>query len=147
MVHRTQHRIRRLAALLTVALLLATCGAAQAASRTRVLGASFFALGVGLKLGGTVVGGGAAETYDAYLLTADQAELTALRDDYESERRLGQGLSAAGNGLLAAGVLFGALSLLRGGSDAGGGVAQAPPIALTHNVARRELGFLWRHGF
>jgi hypothetical protein len=146
-VHRTRHRIRGSVALLTVALLLMACGSAQAASRTRVLGASFFALGLGLKLGGTIVSSGAAETYDAYLLTADQAELIALRDDYDSERRLGQGLSGAGNGLLAAGVLFATLSLLRGGPDAGEQVAQAPPITLTHSVARRELGVLWRHGF
>ncbi len=147
MVHRTQHRIRRSAALLAVALLLITGGSAQAASRTRVLGAGLFTLGIGLKLGGAVVAGGAAETYDSYLLTADQAELTALRDDYDGGRRLSQGLSGAGNGLLAAGVLFATLSLLRGAPDAGGELAQAPPIALTHNAARRELGVLWQHGF
>jgi hypothetical protein len=146
-VHRTQHRTRRSAAALALALLLVACGSAQAVSKTRVLGASFFALGLSLKLGGAVVGGGAAETYDDYLLTADQAALTALRDDYDSERRLGQGLSGTGNGFLAAGVLFATLSLLRSSRDASDGLAQAPAIALTHNAARRELGVLWRHGF
>ncbi len=106
MVHRTQHRTRRSAAALGLALLLVACGSAQAVSKTRVLGASFFALGLSLKLGGAVVGGGAAETYDDYLLTADQAALSALGDDYDRGRRLGQGLSGTGNGFLAAGVHF-----------------------------------------
>lgn len=122
-------------------------GSAQAAGRARVLGATFFALGIGLKFGGAVVGTGAAETYDDYLLTADQSELTALREDFKSEQRLGRGLSGAGNGLLAAGLLFATLSLLRNASDGGEEVAQAPPITLTRDRGRRELGLQWSYGF
>jgi hypothetical protein len=149
-LHRKMPLIRRSATVLAVTLLVLASGTAHAAGRARTLGVGCFALGIGLKFGGVVVGTGAAETYDDYLLTADQSRLIALREDFRSERRLGRGLSGAGNGLLAAGILFATLSLLRDasdGGDVGEELAQAPPISLTHNGARRELGVLWRYGF
>ena len=147
MLHRRMLLIRRSVTALIVTLLVLASGSVHAAGRARTLGVGCFALGIGLKFGGVVVGTGAAETYDDYLLTADRARLTALREDFRSERRLGRGLSGAGNGLLVAGVLFATLSLLRDSSDAGEQLAHAPPISLTHDRARRELGVLWRHGF
>ena len=147
MPHRRMPLIRRSATVLAVTLFVFASGSAHAAGRARAVGVGCFALGIGLKFGAVVVGTGAAETYDDYLLTADQSRLTALREDFRSERRLGRGLSRAGNGLLAAGILFATLSLLGDSSDGGEQLAQAPPLSLTHNGARRELGVLWRYGF
>lgn len=153
MVHRSKFPIRWFAVALAVAMLVLASGSAQAAGRSRVLGVSFFVLGIGLKFGGAVVGTGAAETYDDYLLTADQGQLTTLREDFRSERRLSDGLSGAGNGLLAAGLLFATLSLLRDSADGGDSgdalaLAQAPPsITLTRGVTRRDLGIQWNYGF
>lgn len=76
--------------------LFAIVSPAQAVDRSRLLTIGLFTSGVGLKFGSAIVASSAQDTYDQYLSTGLQADITKYRDDYKTKRDLSMGLSRTG---------------------------------------------------
>ena len=100
-----------------------------------------------MKFGGAIVGKGANETYDDYLLTAVQSDIATLRDDYDSKRTLSDGLSGAGDACLVIGALLTVYSVIRSGDDAGPRTAELPAFSITPDFRQRQVAALWRRAF
>ncbi|MBM3216036.1 hypothetical protein FJZ36_14100 [Candidatus Poribacteria bacterium] len=110
---------------------------AHAAPRSRVYGATLFVLGVGARFAAAMTDAQSQSTYDDYLLTARQADIRRFHDDYRSKRRLSQGLSRSGAGMIAVGVLFTAYAALR--------PDESPPM--TASADRDSVRLAWNHPF
>ncbi len=89
-----------------VVILMATVSSARAVDRTRVLTIGLFTSGVALKFGSVFVANSAQDTYDQYLSTGIQTDLTKHRDDYKSKRNLSLGMSRTGIGCVGLAVLI-----------------------------------------
>ena len=105
-----------------------------------MLGTGLFVIGVGMKFGGVVVGSQARETYDDYLVTADQSRIATLKSDFRSQRRLGDGLSNTADGLMVAGALLAIYSLLKVQPDEE--AASNTRVSSLSASLRRRSGFL-----
>lgn len=88
-----------------VVILMATVSPAQA-DRSRVLTIGLFASGVVLKFGSAFVAASAQDTYDQYLSTGIQSDITMHRDNYESQRNLSIAMSRTGIGFVGVAVLI-----------------------------------------
>ncbi len=89
-----------------VAILMATVSPAQSADRSRILTIGLFTSGVALKFGSIFVANSAQDTYDKYLSTGIQSDITKHRDDYETQRSLTIGMSRTGIGFVGFAVLI-----------------------------------------
>ena len=89
-----------------VVTLIATVSPARAADRSRMLTIGLFTSGVALKFGSVFIASSAQDTYDQYLSTGIQADMTKHRDDYKSKRDLSIGLSRTGIGFVGLAVLI-----------------------------------------
>ena len=76
------------------------------ADRSRVLTIGLFASGVALKFGSVFVASSAQDTYDQYLSTGIQSDITMHRDNYESQRNLSIAMSRTGIGFVGVAVLI-----------------------------------------
>jgi hypothetical protein len=122
------------------ALLLAAPRSSDAAPTGRVLGGALFVAGAGLHIGGIFAGNDASAIYDDYLLTASQAEIRTLRDEYAARRRTSRGLRGSGAGLMVAGALWVALSALHTDDS-------PAPVVFLPRRSERGLGVGWRRRF
>ncbi len=86
--------------------LMATVSPARAVDRSRVLTLGLFASGVALKFGSAFVATSAQDTYDQYLSSGIQADITKHREDYRSKRDLSVGMSRTGIGFVGLAVLI-----------------------------------------
>ena len=84
---------------------MVTAFPARAADRSRVLTIGLFASGVALKFGSIFVANSAQDTYDEYLSTGIQTDLTTHRDDYKTQRDVSLGMSRTGIGFVGLAIL------------------------------------------
>ena len=89
-----------------VVILMLTVSPARAANRSRVLTIGLFTTGVALKFGSAFVANSAQDTYDQYLSTGIQSDITKHREDYETQRNLSIGLSRTGVAFVGVAVLI-----------------------------------------
>lgn len=82
------------------------------ADRSRVLTIGLFASGVALKFGSVFVSNSAQDTYDQYLSTGIQDDITKYRDDYTTKQNLSIGMSRTGIGFVGFAVLISVLDQL-----------------------------------
>ena len=94
-----------------VTILMATVSPARA-DRTRVLTIGLFTSGVALKFGSIFVANSAQDTYDQYLSTGIQSDITKHRDDYRSMSGLSVGMSRTGIGFVGLAVFISVLDQL-----------------------------------
>ena len=87
-------------------LVMGTAFPARAADRSRVLTIGLFASGVALKFGSIFVANSAQDTYDEYLSTGIQTDLTTHRDDYKTQRDVSLGMSRTGVGFVGLAILI-----------------------------------------
>ena len=99
-------RIRLRILICCVATLMATVAPAEAVDRSRVLTIGLFTSGIALKFGSVFVATSAQDTYDQYLSTGIQSDITKYRDDYKSKRNLSIGMSRTGIGFVGLAVLI-----------------------------------------
>ena len=129
-----------------LAILAGTCAPASAASTSRILGAGLFIAGIGLKMGGIVTGNDARASIDDYLMTANQTELAMLKEDVRSQKELSRSLSNTADGLMIAGALLAAYSLLRASTEqAAEATLLDSPVRM--EPRRRSLALLWERRF
>ncbi len=135
-----------LGGVVAVAILVGACGPASAASTSRVFGTGLFVAGIGLKMGGIITGSDAQSAIDDYLVTANQNTLATLREDVRSQRELSRSLSSTADGLMVAGALLAAYSLLRAGQQER---AEATLLRTRVRMAPRRgaLALLWERRF
>jgi len=88
------------------AIAMLTVSPTRAADRSRVLTIGLFASGVALKFGSVFVANSAQGTYDEYLTTGIQSDITKHRDDYKTKRDLSFGMSRTGVGFVGLAVLI-----------------------------------------
>ena len=93
-------------AICCVVLVIVTTFPARAADRSRVLTVGLFASGVALKFGSIFVAKTAQDTYDEYLSTGIQSDLTKYRDDYKTQRDVSLGMSRTGIGFVGLAILI-----------------------------------------
>ena len=129
--------------LLIGALLFAIGGGmeAKAGSKVKVFGATLFVAGMGVKFGGILTKNTANQTYDDYLTTAVAADIQTLREDYRSQKRLADGLSAGGNGMMVAGALLTAYAIVRSND------AMTPALSFVPARNGRPWYVAWRRRF
>ena len=89
-----------------VVIVMVTAFPARAADRSRVLTIGLFASGVALKFGSIFVANSAQDTYDEYLSTGIQTDLTTHRDDYKTQRDVSLGMSRTGIGFVGLAILI-----------------------------------------
>ena len=95
-----------------VLILLLTSQHADAARRSRVASIAFFASGMGLQLGGTLLKASAQDRYDAYLNAAIQADIQTHKDAFLVRRNASTIMSGVGLGCVGLAVLFSVYSQL-----------------------------------
>ena len=100
------HRLRLPILICSVITLIATVAPAEATDRSRVLTIALFTSGVALKFGSVFVTTSAQDTYDQYLSTGIQSDITKYRDDYKTKRNLSIGMSRTGIGFVGLAVLI-----------------------------------------
>ena len=89
-----------------IVIVMITVPPTPAADRSRVLTIGLFASGVALKFGSVFVANSAQDTYDQYLSTGIQSDITKYRDDYKTKRDLSMGLSRTGIAFVGFAVLI-----------------------------------------
>lgn len=89
-----------------IAALMVMVAPVQAMDRSRVLTIGLFTSGIALKFGSVFVATSAQDTYDQYLSTGIQSDITKYRDDYKTQRNLSIGMSRTGIGFVGLAVLI-----------------------------------------
>jgi len=121
---------------------------AQAADKARVLTIALFVSGIGLKFGSVFVGESAQESYNEYLSTAVQSEISDRRDDYTGKRDLGLAMSRTGVGFVGLAVIisvFDQLDLIGKSSEA----SEPTLMQLTprYNARTHETALMFQRRF
>lgn len=100
------NRLRLPILICCVVTLIATVAPAEATDRSRMLTIALFTSGVALKFGSVFVATSAQDTYDQYLSTGIQSDITKYRNDYKTQRNLSIGMSRTGIGFVGLAVLI-----------------------------------------
>ena len=130
-----------------IVILVAVVTPAQAVDRSRLLTIGLFTSGVGLKLGSVIVASSAQDTYDQYLSTGIQADITKQRDDYKTKRDLSLGLSRTGMGFVGLAVLISLFDQFADISQSSDSRPGKLSLKSSYNTQTREAALIVQRNF